>query len=69
MIRWIDRLTLRLAGLGERRRDAPMFLEQVLALDPRRRLCLVRCGDRRLLLLTGGPRDVSLGWLTDPPAS
>jgi hypothetical protein len=40
-------------------------LEQVLALDAKRRLCVVRCGSRRLLLLTGGASDLSLGWLSD----
>ena len=48
-------------------RGGMLALEQVLALDARRRLVLVRCGERRLLLLTGGPQDVSLGWL-EPPA-
>jgi flagellar protein FliO/FliZ len=43
-----------------------LVLEQVLALDARRRLLLVRCGPRRLLLLTGGPQDVAVGW-TDAP--
>jgi flagellar protein FliO/FliZ len=38
-------------------------LEQVLALDPRRRLCLVRCGTRRVLLLVGGTQDCVVGWL------
>jgi flagellar protein FliO/FliZ len=35
---------------------------ETLALDPRRRLHLVRCGNRRVLLLTGGPQDVVVGW-------
>jgi flagellar protein FliO/FliZ len=43
-----------------------LVLEQVLALDARRRLLLVRCGGRRVVLLTGGPRDVVVGW-TDAP--
>lgn len=47
-------------------RDAVLKLEQVLALDARRRLVLVRCGERRLLLLTGGVQDVMLGWLEAP---
>jgi flagellar biosynthetic protein FliP len=33
-------------------------IEQTLALDPRRRLVLVRWGKRRLLLLTGGAQDL-----------
>jgi hypothetical protein len=40
-----------------------LALEQVLALDPRRRLCLVRCGTRRVLLLVGGTQDCVVGWL------
>lgn len=47
---------------------AALRLEQVLPLDPRRRLLVVQCGSRRLLLLTGGPADLSLGWLPDEPA-
>lgn len=44
-------------------RGGLLAVEQVLALDARRRLVLVRCGGRRLVLLTGGPQDVPLGWL------
>lgn len=40
-----------------------LTLEQVLALDPRRRLCLVRCGGRRVLLLVGGTQDCVVGWI------
>ena len=42
-------------------------ITQALTLDPRRRLLLVRCDGRHLLILTGGTQDVSLGWL-EPPA-
>jgi flagellar protein FliO/FliZ len=45
----------------------PLAIEQVLALDPRRRLLLVRCGPRRLLLLTGGPQDIVVGWPDGAP--
>ena len=44
-------------------------LVQVLALDPRRRLQLVRCDGRHLLLLTGGGQDVMVGWVESPPAA
>lgn len=37
----------------------------VLALDARRRIYLIACQDRRVLVLTGGATDVVLGWL--PP--
>ena len=42
-------------------------ITQALTLDPRRRLLLVRCDGRHLLILTGGTQEVSLGWL-EPPA-
>jgi flagellar protein FliO/FliZ len=38
---------------------------QSLALDQRRRLHLVTCDGRQVLLLTGGAQDVVVGWL--PP--
>jgi flagellar protein FliO/FliZ len=48
-------------GGGGRRRLA---VQETLPLDPKRRLVLVRCDGRDLLLLTGGAAgDVSLGWL------
>jgi flagellar protein FliO/FliZ len=57
---------LRLAGLprgGGRR----LAVEEAVALDTRRRLVLVRCDGRHLLLLTGGAQDSVVGWL--PAAS
>ena len=42
-------------------------LEQALALDARRRLLLVRCDGRGVLLLTGGTQDMVVGWLDPPP--
>ena len=44
-----------------------LTLNASLSLDPRRRLSLIGCQGHQLLLLTGGPSDVFLGWL--PPAS
>ena len=46
-----------------------LSLVQVLALDPRRRLHLVRCDNRHLLLLTGGGSDVVVGWVETPPGA
>jgi flagellar protein FliO/FliZ len=43
-----------------------LALEQVLALDARRRLVLVRCGARQVVLLTGGAQDIVVGWLDAP---
>lgn len=40
-----------------------LALDETLVLDTRRRLVLVRCGERQCLLLTGGTQDVLLGWL------
>lgn len=37
--------------------------EEVLPLDSRRRLVIVRCDGREALLLIGGPQDVVVGWL------
>jgi flagellar protein FliO/FliZ len=45
----------------------PLRLEHSIPLDVRRRLLLVRCGPRRVLLLTGGAQDLVVGWL-DPPS-
>jgi len=55
-------LTPRLAAGGGR-----LALVQILALDPRRRLSLIRCDNRELLVLTGGTHDVVVGWLDAPP--
>jgi flagellar protein FliO/FliZ len=50
---------------GARRRLA---VQEVLPLDPKRRLVLVRCDGRDLLLLTGGAAEVSLGWVPSAAA-
>ncbi len=57
---------LRAATLGAAKpggRPRRLAVQEVVPLDPKRRLVLVRCDGRDLLLLTGGPGDVSLGWL------
>jgi flagellar protein FliO/FliZ len=45
--------------------DRRLALEESLALDPRRRVLLLRCDGRRVLLLTGPGGDFLVGWL--PP--
>lgn len=40
-----------------------LTLRASLSLDQRRRLNLVSCHGHQLLLLTGGPTDLFLGWL------
>ncbi|TCZ53681.1 hypothetical protein EXY23_24335 [Roseicella aquatilis] len=51
-------------GGGARR----LALLESLALDPRRRLLLVRCDDRELLILTGGAQEVVQPLPPVPPA-
>lgn len=41
-------------------------VSESLALDQRRRLLLVRCDGRELLLLTGGAQDLVVDWLEQP---
>jgi flagellar protein FliO/FliZ len=55
----------RRAGLAPRAGNCRLRLEEALPLDARRRLLLVRCDGRALLLLTGGAQDQVVGWL--PP--
>jgi flagellar protein FliO/FliZ len=43
--------------------ERELALQETISLDSRRRLYLVRCGERHALLLTGGPQDVVVGWL------
>ncbi len=42
-----------------------LAIRAVLALDQRRRVYLIGCGPRAVLVLTGGGNDVMLGWV--PP--
>jgi len=54
----------RFGGLAQRSAGARILLVQdVLHLDQRRRLYLISCEQRRVLLLTGGPQDRVVGWL------
>jgi len=43
-----------------------LVLRETIALDPRRRVHLVQCGQRQVILLTGGGQDVVIGWMQDP---
>jgi flagellar protein FliO/FliZ len=57
---------LRAGGLAAAARPgARLAIEETLALDPRRRLVLVRCDGRALLLLTGGAQDQVVGFLPE----
>jgi flagellar protein FliO/FliZ len=43
-----------------------LALRESIALDPRRRIHLVQCGQRQVILLTGGGQDLVVGWIQDP---
>lgn len=70
---WLAPLLLRGGGTllgGALRRGAGaaegrLALVQSLALDPRRRVHLLRCDGRCVLVMTGGGQDVVLGWLPE----
>jgi len=55
---------LRAAGIA-RAEGKRLALEEAIALDGRRRLLLLRCDGRTLLLLTGGTQDAVIGWLPE----
>jgi flagellar protein FliO/FliZ len=43
-----------------------LILRETISLDPRRRLHLVQCGQRQVVLLTGAGQDIVVGWMQDP---
>ena len=53
------------SGQAAPRPGRRLAVQEVIALDPRRRLVLVRCDGRDMLLLTGGGQDTMLGWLPE----
>lgn len=55
---------LRVSGLAPKS-NGRLQLQASLALDPRRRLCLIRADNREFLLLLGGQTDLVLGELGD----
>ncbi len=61
----LARFGSRLVGLAAPRthHQGALSLDASLPLDPKRRLCLIGCQGRQLLLLTGGTSDTLLGWL------
>jgi hypothetical protein len=50
-------------GLAPKPAGGRLEAVQAIALDGRRRVHLVRCDDRHVLVLTGGGSDVVLGWV------
>ena len=60
---WLASRAARWGGLAPRRAAGRRLeVQDALALDGRRRLTLVRCDDRSVLLLTGGAQDLVVGW-------
>ena len=57
----------RMTGLAKRQANTRLHVEESLALDGKRRLLLVRCDRRQVLLLTGS-QDLVVGWLAEPQA-
>jgi flagellar protein FliO/FliZ len=61
---WLASRVARFGGMARRPAGGgTLAVQDVLALDARRHLHLVKCGDRRVLLLTGGAQDIVVGWL------
>ena len=61
---WLASRAARWGGLAPRQTGVRrLAVQDVIALDARRRLTLVRCDDRTVLLLTGGAQDLVVGWL------
>ncbi|HET8997774.1 MAG TPA: flagellar biosynthetic protein FliO [Acetobacteraceae bacterium] len=66
---WVAARGARLAGFRPRPAAGRMLKPlDSIALDSRRRLHLVACQQRQVLLLTGGATDLVVGWLPDQPA-
>ena len=42
-----------------------LVVQESLALDARRRIHLVQCGSRQVLILTGGAQELVVGWIGD----
>ncbi len=61
---WLAGRAARFGGMARRPATGGLLsVRDVLALDARRRLYLIKCDERRVLLLTGGAHDVVVGWL------
>jgi flagellar protein FliO/FliZ len=67
---WLAGRMARFGGMARRPVDGMLTVQDVIALDSRRRLHLIKCEERRVLVLTGGTQDVVVGWLDrdEPPA-
>jgi flagellar protein FliO/FliZ len=67
---WLGARAARLTGLAPRPKGTRILaLQDVISLDSRRRLLVVRCGTRDVVLLTGGGQDLVVGWMTQQPSA
>ncbi|HTI80605.1 MAG TPA: flagellar biosynthetic protein FliO [Acetobacteraceae bacterium] len=61
---WLAGRLARFGGIAQRPTgNRVLAVQDTLPLDQRRRLYLVSCDQRRVLLLVGGTQDVVIGWL------
>ena len=60
---WLGARGVRAVGLARPGAGRRLQLREALALDRTRRLHLIACDGRDLLLLTGGGADVVVAWL------
>lgn len=61
---WLAGRLARFGGMAQRPATGRLLVVQdVLALDTRHRLYLVKCEQRRVLLLIGGAQATVIGWL------
>ncbi len=60
---WLFRLGL---WRSQPRPGRTLILRESIALDPRRRVHIVQCGQRQVVLMTGGGQDLVVGWMQDP---
>jgi flagellar protein FliO/FliZ len=64
---WLAGRAARFGGLARRPAGRGLLsVRDVIVLDARRRLYLIECHDRHVLLLTGGGQDVVVGWPDEP---
>ncbi len=68
---WLVQRLVRASGFSPAHRAAGrrLAVQEAIALDARRRLHLVRCDGRMVLLMTGGSEDLVVGWLAAPPGA
>jgi len=61
---WLTSRLARFGGIAQRPTgNRVLAVQDTLLLDQRRRLYLVSCEQRRVLLLVGGAQDLVIGWL------